>query len=324
MQRISSIFLVLVSVVPLTSTVYAAEQLVPAGSIVQCVTAEPNLSSETETVGDPILCEMSYVELYGRSEFPYGSYLLGHFEAYKDPGHFVGKGWMELKFDRMLVQPDTMVPISAKVIGVPDYTVDKEGRIRGRGHAVRDVVEWSLPILWPIDLLNLPRRGPRPVLKAETTLTLKIMQDVGIPTQDAPIERQTQTQRSPLSNSPGPETPAMAPSPMLYRPARPPTPMPVYALAPAPLTLLIMRNGYGMYATSYSLDSNGLIHYTALNGSPVVMPLGQLDMNKTVDVNQRRGVYFSLQQPATSTQQPSTDQPPAGRSPHVYTVASRY
>ena len=41
---------------------------------------------------------------------------------------------------------------------------------------------WMIPVLWPIDLINLPRRGPRPTLKAETKLTLRVMDDFGIPT----------------------------------------------------------------------------------------------------------------------------------------------
>ncbi len=48
---------------------------------------------------------------------------------------------------------------------------------------MRDTVEWLIPVLWPIDLINLPRRGPRPVLKAETQLTLKVLDDFGIPSQ---------------------------------------------------------------------------------------------------------------------------------------------
>lgn len=169
-----------------------AEQLVPAGSIIQCTISEPKVSSATEKVGDPVLCQVSHVELYGRSTFPYGSYLVGRFEEYKDPGHFVGKGWMELKFDRLIVQPDNVIPIQARVVATPKYPVDKEGRIHGTGHPVRDTVEWMIPVLWPIDLINLPRRGPRPVLKPETRLTLKVLDDFGVPTRDELREQQIQ------------------------------------------------------------------------------------------------------------------------------------
>lgn len=148
----------------------------------QCVVSD-KISSKTTNVGDPVLCMVSRSEAYGRTVFPYGSYLVGHFEEYKDPGHFVGKGWMELKFDRMVMGNDTQVPINARVVATSQKNpVDSEGRIHGTGHAVRDTVEWMIPVLWPIDLINLPRRGPTPVLKPETRLTLKLLDDLGLPT----------------------------------------------------------------------------------------------------------------------------------------------
>ena len=87
------------------------------------------------------MCTLGHTEAYSRVVFPYGSYLIGHFEEYKDPGHFVGKGWMELRFDRLMIQPDTNVPINARVVAVPKYPVDAEGRIHGTGHATRDTIE---------------------------------------------------------------------------------------------------------------------------------------------------------------------------------------
>ena len=178
-------------------SIASAEQLVPAGSILKC-TVSDKISSKTEAIGDPVMCTLSHTEAYSRTVFPYGSYLIGHFEEYKDPGHFVGKGWMELRFDRLMIQPDTNVPINARVVAVPKYPVDSEGRIHGTGHPVRDTIEWLIPVLWPIDLINLPRRGPRPTLKPETQLTLKVLDDFGIPSQaeqdyqqPALIERRT-------------------------------------------------------------------------------------------------------------------------------------
>jgi hypothetical protein len=163
----------------------SGEQLIPAGSVVQCMVSEPHLSSKTEHVGDPVLCQMSHSEMYGRSVFPYGAYLVGRFEDYKDPGHFVGKGWMELKFDRMIVGNDTVIPISTRVVATSGKNpVDRDGKIHGTGHAVRDTIEWMIPVLWPIDLINLPRRGPYPELKAETRLTVMVLNDFGIPTKN--------------------------------------------------------------------------------------------------------------------------------------------
>jgi hypothetical protein len=206
---------------------FASEQLVPAGSLLSCTVTEAKISSKTTAIGDPILCKLNHVELHGRSVLPYDTYLVGHFEDYKDPGHFVGKGWMELKFDHMVIEPDMEMPIDARVVEVPKYNVDKDGRILGNGHPVRDTVEWLIPVLWPIDLINLPRRGPRPVLKAETRLTLKLMDDIGLPTHDivsahqqaALIERVPQQQAAaPIQQSYAPPPPQYAPQPTYQAP----------------------------------------------------------------------------------------------------------
>ena len=284
----------------------AAEQLIPAGSLVQCTVSEPKLSSKTADIGDPVLCQVSHVELYGRSVFPYGSYLVGRFEEYKDPGHFVGKGWIELKFDRMVIPPDQVLPVAAKVVYVPKYPVDKQGRIHGRGHPVRDIVEWSIPILWPIDLLALPRRGPYPVLKAETRLTLKVMDDFGVPLPQQPGYTSYQPPPSPPANpygfaqrAPSSYTPQyMAPpasQPMNY--GYPPAPSRVPAWnsqAQSQLTVLLLRDGNGRLATDYWFEGPTQVRYVGMNGVPVVIPIEMLDLPATVDVNRRRGVAFVI------------------------------
>ncbi len=169
-----------------TLTAYAARQILPAGSLINCTVSETKLSSKTTAIGDPVLCQAGITTRNGSARLPFNTYLEGRFEDYKDPGHFVGKGWMELKFDRMVIEPRTVIPVSARVVDVPGYAVDREGRILGKGHRTRDIVEWSIPILWPIDLLNLPRRGPRPTLKTETRLTLKVMDDTEVPIEEDP------------------------------------------------------------------------------------------------------------------------------------------
>jgi len=226
----------------------AGEQLIPAGSLIQCTVSEPKLSSKTTAIGDPVLCQMGHAERYGRSVLPVNSYLVGRFEDYKDPGHFVGKGWMELRFDRMVIEPNTIIPVDAKVVAVPGYNVDRDGRILGKGHATRDIVMWSIPILWPVDLFMLPARGPRPTLKEETRLTLKVMDDLSIPPTEEPqrdpyglIQRQPTAEAAPppepYADQPPPQEqaqdapPMEAPAPDQY-PA--PGPAPVYAYAPPP------------------------------------------------------------------------------------------
>lgn len=197
---------------------HAEDALFPAGSIISCNVAEGKISSKTTAIGDPVLCTLNPVEKYGRTQFPYGSYLEGRFEAYKDPGHFVGKGWMELKFDRMFIG-NRVVPIAAKVISVPGYKVASDGRILGKGHAVRDTVEWLIPVLWPIDLINLPRRGPRPVIKPETRLTLELMDDLGLPDNSIGYAPQQYAHESALIERAAPQQQAYQPP--MQQPAPP-------------------------------------------------------------------------------------------------------
>lgn len=275
---------------------YAVEQMIPAGSLLQCTVSEPKLSSKTTDVGDPILCQVGHVELYGRSVFPYGSYLQGRFEDYKDPGHLVGKGWMELKFDRMFIPPGQVIPVSAKVVYVPKLPVDKQGRIHGKGHPVRDTVEWLIPVLWPIDLINLPRRGPRPVLKAETRLTLKVMDDFGVPLPDqsmysqrsapyyAPRDQYGYSQRAPMSYQPPPQASEFRQMSYEPTPTQPPSP-----------TTLVMRNGHATVATQVWFEAGGTqVHYLALNGASIVFPIEQLDLAATALRNQQQGIAFTL------------------------------
>ncbi len=216
---------------------YSTDQLIPAGSLIQCTVSEPKLSSKTTAVGDPVLCRVSHAERYGRSVLPYDSYLVGRFEDYRDPGHFVGKGWMQLSFDRMVIEPNTVIPVAARVVDVPGYAIDRQGRILGKGHAVRDTVEWLIPVLWPIDLLELPRRGPRPTLKAETRLTLKVMDDLRIPDTQQPARDPYGLMRRPSAKEEPPPPPVEeqqpAPEPTAVAPQYyPPAPQPVYVAQP--------------------------------------------------------------------------------------------
>src|SRR6201981_95972 len=158
----------------------ARDVVVPAGTLLQCTLNEPNLSSATVDVGDPVLCHLRGVTSFGQQAFPRGSYLVGHLEAAKDPGHFFGKGYLKLQFDRIGL-PTGDLPLEAKVISTRGYKVDKHGDIDGKGHAKRDVAEWMLPPLWPWKVIMLPARGPRPQLKGETVLSLRLMDDVQLP-----------------------------------------------------------------------------------------------------------------------------------------------
>jgi len=158
----------------------ARDVVLPAGTLLQCTLNEPNFSSATADVGDPVLCHLRGMTEFGQQAFPRGSYLVGHLESAKDPGHFWGKGNLKLQFDRIGL-PSGDLPLEAKVIATRGYKVDKQGRIDGKGHAKRDIIEWMIPPLWPWKVIMLPARGPRPTLKGETALSLRLMDDVDIP-----------------------------------------------------------------------------------------------------------------------------------------------
>ena len=156
------------------------ETLVPAGTLLHCTVDEPNFSSQTAQVGDPVLCHLNSVEMFGKRVIPRGALLSGRLEEYRDPGHFWGKGWLQLEFTGLTL-PTGSFPLNAKVISATRYKVDREGKIKGRGHPTRDAIEWSIPILWPIKVVTLPARGPRPALKGETRVGLRLMEDVTLP-----------------------------------------------------------------------------------------------------------------------------------------------
>ncbi len=175
-----SLLCLTLTLLTLTVNASAREMVLPAGTILKCTLDEPNFSTATVAIGDPVLCRLHSLTEFGRQAFPRGSYLVGHLEAAQDPGHFWGKGYMKIQFDRIGL-PDGDMPLEAKVIGTRGYKVDKNGDIDGKGHPKRDIVEWLIPPLWPWKIIMLPARGPRPTLKGESQLTLRLMDDVQMP-----------------------------------------------------------------------------------------------------------------------------------------------
>jgi hypothetical protein len=180
MKRLIEVLLSAVVLLVCAAGIHAQDLLVPAGTLLQCTLDEPNFSSATAAVGDPVLCHLKTMQEFGKPLFPRGSMLGGHMEAEKEPGHFVGKGYLKLTFDRVIL-PSGDLPVPAKVIQARGYKVDKQGAIDGKGHATRDVVEWMIPPLWPWKVISLPFRGPRPTLKGEEPLQLRLMDDIVVP-----------------------------------------------------------------------------------------------------------------------------------------------
>ena len=199
MRRISAYLIFSLVFLALQASTKAQDILVPAGTLLKCTLDEPNFSSATADVGDPVICHLSSLREFGQNVFPRGSYLGGHLEADKEPGHFVGKGYLKLEFDRIGF-PSSDVPVPSKVIAAKGYKVDRRGDIVGRGHKTRDIVEWLIPPLWPWKILMLPARGPRPTLKGESQITVRLMDDIQVPRLVAsaqPYERPASYDRPP-------------------------------------------------------------------------------------------------------------------------------
>src|SRR5712691_10775514 len=180
MRRISTYLIFALVILGLQASAKAQDILVPAGTLIRCTLDEPNFSSASADIGDPVICHLSSLREFGQSVFPRGSYLGGHLEADKEPGHFVGKGYLKLEFDRIGFST-TDVPVPSKVIAAKGYKVDRHGDIVGRGHPKRDTVEWLIPPLWPWKIITLPARGPRPALKGEEQITVRLMDDIQVP-----------------------------------------------------------------------------------------------------------------------------------------------
>jgi hypothetical protein len=180
MRRFLSYLAVSVLFLGVQTSTKAQDILVPAGTLLRCTLDEPNFSSATADIGDPVICHLSALRQFGKAVFPRGSYLGGHLEADKEPGHFWGKGYLKIEFDRIGF-PDSDIPVPSKIIAAKGYRVDKKGDIVGKGHATRDTVEWLIPPLWPWKILMLPAKGPRPALKGEAQVTVRLMDDIDVP-----------------------------------------------------------------------------------------------------------------------------------------------
>jgi hypothetical protein len=61
-----------------TLSASARDVVLPAGTLLQCSLNEPNFSSATADVGDPVLCHLRAQTEFGQQAFPRGTYLVGH------------------------------------------------------------------------------------------------------------------------------------------------------------------------------------------------------------------------------------------------------
>jgi len=301
-----------------SATAQTKETIIPAGSLLQCTLDEPNFSSASVEVGDPVICHARGVQEFGHAVFPRGAYLAGHLVDSKDPGHFWGKGWLKLEFDRISL-PDTELPVPGKIVAVRGYRVDREGKIIGHGHPRRDAIEWMIPPLWPWKLVSLPARGPRPTLKGETQITLRLMDDVEVPLAAAasppaaahaaalrptPWRPPVEWSAMPVTGSrsiirylppsisgmpsesgsatlAGPSTAAAADST-------------VAAERPLAQLTLIALKGEAIYAITNYWIEGGRLFYVLRSGAEGALDLNDVDWDGTTQLNAERGITVTL------------------------------
>ena len=307
-MRLTFAILTLVALCVLSTVLAQANEIVPAGTLLNCTIDEPNFSSKTAAVGDPLLCHLGSLPSFGHSVFPRGATLSGHLQDYKDPGHFVGKGWIQIEFDRLILPGAQVVPLATKVISAPHEKVDKQGDIHGGGHPKRDAVEWMIPVLWPIKILTLPARGPYPALKGETRIALRLMEDLEVPYPSARSSVPMPPWVAPSAyrsygaqwNGSAPAASTLPMRPAAYAQLNEPSPQ-LTPTAPSKLTLIALKEGTAFLAQQYWIQS-GQVHCVSANGDEKLVPLDQLDLPQTVRLNQERNVAFVLESRATVEQ----------------------
>jgi hypothetical protein len=272
------------------------KDFIPAGTILHCTIDEPNFSPKTANVGDPVLCHLGPLGSFGHSIFPRGAELGGHLQDYKNPGHLVGKGWMAIEFDRLILPNAEVYPLAAKVISAPHLNVDAQGDMHGKGHPKRDAFFWAIPLFWPVKVFTLPARGPYPALKGESRLSLRLMEDVEVP---FPTTAQNSVPRPPWSSSSRSD---YRTTPSAYQSVSSlPQPTPAVQritsvsaeAANGPWTIIALQAGTAILAREYWVEG-GKVACVFGSGERQDVPLDAIDLAQTVKVNQERNVEFAL------------------------------
>ncbi len=283
----------------------AQTTLIPAGTLLHCTIDDPTISPKTAQVGDPVLCHLSQFTEFGHAAFPRGSYLEGHLEVAKQPGHFIGKGDLDIVFDHIGL-PNTDADLNTRVVAAQGQHVDKQGDIVGHGHAKRDVIEWMIPPLWPWKIITLPARGPQPKLKKRATDHSKSNARRGAASADGVrisspspsqyVAPRVQSYAQPSSGSVAPQSS----SGVYYLPPSTPAMAPPVSLGPAQaempsraLTLVALQSEIVYPAKDYWVAGR-LLFYVLPDGSEASTDLKSIDWQRTTDLNAQRGVRVTL------------------------------
>jgi hypothetical protein len=286
MRRLIVLLVSTLTLLVCAGVVHAQDILVPAGTLLQCTMDEPNFSSKTAAVGDPVLCHLRTLREFNRQVFPRGAMLGGHLEEDKDPGRFWGKGYLKITFDRVIL-PSGDLPVPAKVIAARGYKVDKQGDIDGKGHAKRDVVEWMIPPLWPWKVLMLPARGPRPTLKGEEPMQLRLMDDIVVPSTMA-----FGPNRPPWANQTRPSSYSAALKPNAMQPAVDLMPIPLSNVSPQPpasnpigrFTTIVLKSNQVCEVTRYQINGKEMT-FRQLNGTEGSVDVSNVDWLRTTEMS---------------------------------------
>jgi len=287
MKRLIMILVSAVGVLVSAAGIQGQDVLVPAGTLLQCTLDEPNFSSATAAVGDPVLCHLRTMQEFGKQLFPRGSMLGGHLEADQEPGHFWGKGYLRVTFDRVIL-PNGDLPVPAKVIQARGFKVDKQGDIDGKGHAKRDVAEWMIPPLWPWKVVTLPLKGPRPTLKGEEPLELRLMDDIVVPRllaygpmkPDRPPDAFSPAQPSGPKGSP---TNAMQPAVEKGTTSPERQPAPPSGGSAERFTVLVLKSNQVYELSKYRVNGE-VLEFQQVNGTPGTVGVDQVDWRKTTEM----------------------------------------
>jgi hypothetical protein len=177
------------------------------------------------------------------------------------------------------------------------------------------VVEWTIPILWPVKVLTLPARGPRPTLKGETRIKLRLMEDILVPESASVAANGFGTKSSaalPTREDGDGSLPRRARN-AFYRdrnlPASQPIPISSTQIAQytagaatgqaelgktQPLfTLLALKGGRVYLVVDYRVD-NGNMEFTTDLGERKVVPLEDFDFPLTGRLNAERRSPFKV------------------------------
>jgi hypothetical protein len=287
----------------------SSSELIPAGTLLQCTLDEPNFSSKTAQVGDPVLCYLGHISAFGRSIFPRGAELSGHLQDYQNPGHFVGKGWIEIDFDRIILPGAQVYPLSAKVISAPHLKVDAEGKVHSKGHPKRDTALWAIPVFWPVKIITLPNRGPYPSFKGEARLTLRLLEDIEVPLAasaaraSVPMPPWVSPSRydtsssilyTPASTAPRGQSATLQPASFVQRQAElQPTEHQELLSAERPTTVIVLKGGAAWLARDYWVEG-GQVHCVSPDGEQKLVALDTMDLYQTVRLNRERHIEFVL------------------------------